>query len=273
MKSSWPAGITKVFFFTGAKMERLFREKLCQKAFLFKDSAIDCSKGNIGVNSFFLWILPALVIGWVTVDVLRKRGNYDHETDAQNDDIETVKKKPKYKHYKPDDLRIENVQAGGFYVLRSYGPKMEDLDVKVIARHDYEDRGGEWFELEGDSEIGRIWLTVVEDDLIQMKVVLQKISLAQLNVSRRKLAKIDHGEEGDVAFEGKRYLYEESGEGLFFRNGDRNHREEFYYWDFQSPQGTGSITVKRWGREDGRYDVTVYQPVSERQITVYAIGG
>lgn len=180
---------------------------------------------------------------------------------------------PRHTRYKPDDLRIENMKPGGFYALRAYGPDMSDLDVQVTARHLYDEHGYKWHEIEGESEIGRVWLTVIEDDDTEMTVTLRKFSLAQLGISRKKLERIDDQEEGEVTFEGKRYLYEDSGDCNFYRDGDRNRRENFYYWDFESTDGSACITVERWGGDGGDFEVHLSQPISESQITVYSLRG
>ncbi len=211
----------------------------------------------------FLLVIIVIVAALVTINIMRsKKTNDQGAADT-----------PKHTRYKPDDLRIENMQPGGFYALRAYGPNMTDLDVQVTGRHRYDEHGYEWFEIEGETEIGRVWLTVIEDDDTEMTVTLRKISLAQLDISRKKLAKIDDKEEGEITFEGKRYVYEDSGDCLFFRDGDRNRAEEFYYWDFEATDGSGSVTVERWGGDGGDYEVHISQPISESQITVYALRG
>ena len=173
--------------------------------------------------------------------------------------------------YSPDELRIENVGPGGVYGLRGFGAEMKDIDVQVIARHTYEEQGWEWFELEGESELGKVWLTVEEDDETELSVSLRRFGFAELGVTKEQLTEFDEMERGGFAFEGTEYLYDDSGDAVFHRDGDRAKAERFYYWEFESRDGTGLISVERWA--DGSVEVHLSQPLKSSQITVYANTG
>lgn len=168
-------------------------------------------------------------------------------------------------------LRIENVGSGGVFSLRGFGPDMSDIDVRVVARHTYSENGWEWFELEGESDIGTVWVTVEEDDETEVSICLRRFGLADLGLTKDQLDTIDDQERGGFTFEGGEYVYEESGAAAFHRNGDRTRAERFRYWEFESRDGKSLISVERWS--DGSTEVHLSQAIWPSQITVYANEG
>lgn len=166
---------------------------------------------------------------------------------------------------------IEQVGPGGVFNLRAVGPNMEDLDVTVLARHVYDENGFKWVELECDSGTATVWVTVERDDGLDVSITLRKLHLDDIGLTKAKLKRFDDEERGSFTFEGKEYVYEDSDEAVFHRNGDRSTRESFYYWEFAARDGSDSITVEQW--RDGSFEVHLSQPVRPSQITVYSASG
>lgn len=166
---------------------------------------------------------------------------------------------------------IEDVGPGGVFSLRAVGPDMEDLDVTVEARHVYSENGFEWFELEGDAGDRKVWVTVERDDELKVSVTLRKLRLDDLGLTKKQLKRFDDKERGGFSFEGKEYVYDDSDKAVLHRNGDRDSREAFYYWEFETRDGGDFITVERW--EDGSFECHVSQPVRPSRITVYSASG
>lgn len=211
-------------------------------------------------------VVLGLVVVAIVVGVVMIRANWGGAKEAETGD--RARNRPRSN---PDEPRIENVGPGGVFNLRGFGPNMEDLDVIVLARHLYREGGFEWFELEGESGDRKIWLTVVEDDELEISVVLRKLSLAELGLSKKQLKRFDKKEKGSFAFEGVEYVYDDSGDATFIRNGDQRSMEDFYYWDFDARDGKQSVTVEKWA--DGTYEVHVSQTIRASQITVYTTAG
>ena len=172
------------------------------------------------------------------------------------------------RRYGADELRIENVHAGGVLRVASFDSAGRDLDVMIVARHVYSEGSYEWFELEGNSEFGTIWLTVEEDDETEVSVCLRRFSLDDLGVTRRQLDKFDDEERGTFLFEDSEYRYRDSGEATFFRDGDPARAERFHYWEFETRDGKSQISVEQWA--DDSTEVHLSQPVQTGRITVYA---
>ena len=172
------------------------------------------------------------------------------------------------RRYGPDELRIENVRKGGVLRLASFGSAARDIDVHVAARHVYSEGPYEWFELEGESELGTIWLTVEEDDETEVSVCLRRFDLDELGVSRQQLDRFDDEERGSFLFEDREYRYRDSGEATFFRDGDIGRPERFHYWEFETRDGASQVSVEQW--LDDSTEVHLSEPVHTARITVYS---
>jgi hypothetical protein len=166
-------------------------------------------------------------------------------------------------------ITIENVRPGGVLKLLRVGPDMEDFDVKVIGRHTYREDGFEWYELEGESHAGKVWLEVEEDDELEVSLSLRRLKLSEVNLSRERLEEIEQNDEGEVHFDGRTYEYEDCGEGEFLRDGDPSRCERFRYWDFEAEDGEYFLGVEAWGKE---YQVHLSEALSLSQVEIYSLG-
>ncbi len=184
---------------------------------------------------------------------------------------ETAPEPPRRADRTPKEVRIENMGPGGVLSLRGYGPDMSDIDVRVLSRHLYSQEGWEWFELEGESELGKVWLTVEEDDETEVTASLRRLTLAEAGLSPERLKQFDDDEMGQFEFEGQTFTYTESDQAMFFKDGDRLKPQTFYYWEFSGADGQTSISVERWGTNE--YEVHVSKAIDPHQITVYANTG
>lgn len=167
--------------------------------------------------------------------------------------------------------RIQHMQPGGLFSLRSFGEDMEDLDVSVTARHLYDEDGFQWFELEGETGGNKVWLTVEDDDELELSITLKKVSLEDVGLTKEKIQSIGDNDDGQIEFDGQTYLFDDRGDAVFHRNGDLMRSEKFTYWDFESSDESRYITVERWS--DGTFECHLSQPVRESQITIYSTTG
>jgi hypothetical protein len=174
------------------------------------------------------------------------------------------------KQYSQDELRIENVGPNGFIHLAHIGPDLDEFDVNIVARHIYRSGDSEWYELEGESVKGKVWIDLEEDDGLQLGITLKKLKLRDIGISKSKLAEMDKNEEGEIKYLGETYYYEESDNAIFYRNGDENAGEEFYYWEFENDEGTKFISIEQWS--DGSIEVSYSEPIKDHQVTIFSLG-
>ncbi|MEG3638479.1 DUF4178 domain-containing protein [Magnetococcus sp. PR-3] len=184
----------------------------------------------------------------------------------------TKRKKAVKSPQKP--LVIQNVQAGGVISLRGVGPDLEDLDATILGRHTYDQDGYQWFELEGDVGSRKLWISVDEDDELEVALTLRKEPLSCLDVDEAGLQAIKQAKQGSVTFESQPFTFVETGQATFFRHGDRlpPNGEDFEYWEFHSADRQSGITVEQWG-ESGNIECHIYQILKASQYTVYALEG
>lgn len=167
-------------------------------------------------------------------------------------------------------LTIQNVGPGGVLHLSWAGSQMLDLDVEIVGRHLYREDGFEWFELEGDSSEGKIWIEVEEDDELEISVSLRQLKLAELGLNPEKLDEIERRDEGKIELEGRTYEYEDWGKAQFLRNGSHSRPESFKYWDFESEDGKWFLGIERWGERE--YLAYLSQAVSPSHINIFRLG-
>ena len=183
--------------------------------------------------------------------------------------------KPQLKQMRPqrafpkDELRIENVQAGGVISLTNVGPEMEDFDVKVQGVHTYRQGTSSWYEIEGDKGGEKVFLQFEEDDGLEMSISIKELKMRDLGLNRSDLDKIDDAEEGGFTYGGVKYYYEDSDKAIFYRNGDDDEAEPYYYWDFEDDDGKNFISIEKWG--DNELDIALSIPVKASQVTVYSL--
>lgn len=173
------------------------------------------------------------------------------------------------KPYGSDELRIENVGSGGVLHLRGVGPDMEDFDLKVLAKHSYGQGGSRWYELECDKGAEKAWVEIEEDDELELSIGLKKLKLTDIGVGKKELAKMDDDEEGSITYNGIKFNYEDSDSAVFYKYGDEDNGERFYFWDFESDDEEKFISVEKW--EDGSFDVSYSEAIKPSQVTVYSL--
>lgn len=170
-----------------------------------------------------------------------------------------------------EELHLENVRHGGVIRLINVGENMDEYDINITARHVYRSDGAEWYELEGDSGTDKVWISLEEDDGLDVSLTLRKLKLRDLGISRNDLDEMDEKGEGEFEFEGKTYYYAGSEEVSFFRNGDVSEANEdfFYSWEFESEDEESYISIEEW--RDKSIEVSLAQPLKESQVQVYSL--
>ena len=185
--------------------------------------------------------------------------------------------------HKPTDnsLNILNADKGGVFVLSGVGENSEELTLKVISKHLYQEGDYYWFELECDKGSNeKVWVEVEDDDITTVSVMLRKLTLSELGINSRKLEIFDDRESGSVTYKGSLYEYTDSDSAVFYRYCDSRNPQKFYYWEFK--KGNHIITVEKWSDTMGNskfnsetmsknkdsYEVSLSQIMLPSQITV-----
>ena len=179
----------------------------------------------------------------------------------------------KTKNNRSDLKIITNVGVGGVFKLANIDGYDEDLELKVMRKHLYQEGDYFWYELEcikGDGE--KAWVEVEDDDNIVTSIVLNKLKISQVpGLSPEKLAHDDDEESGRITYSGKCFNYTDSGYAIFFRDCDDTKSEKLYYWDYKS--GNYLFSVERWGSGDETsYEAYYCQIVKPLAITIYSLG-
>lgn len=175
---------------------------------------------------------------------------------------------------KRSDLKIiTNVDVGGVFKLANIDGYDEDLELKVMRKHMYQEGDYFWYELEcikGDGE--KAWVEVEDDDNIVTSIVLKKLKISEVpGVTPEKLAHDDEEESGRVLYAGKQFSYNDSGNATFFRDCEDTKAEKLYYWDYKS--GNYLFSVERWGADsETSYEAYYSQIVKPLAITIYSLG-
>lgn len=183
------------------------------------------------------------------------------------------KKEAEAKDDAPKELTLENVGPGGVIHLMNVGPNMEEYDVTILSKSIYrEGESNEWYELEGDNGKQKVWISIEEDDGLDVTLALRTLKLRELPINRSDLDVMDESAEGEFEFEGQTFYFEYSNEASFFSNGDtsRDNESFFYYWEFENENEDQFITIEEW--ENGKFEITLAVPLKSSQIKVYSLG-
>lgn len=179
----------------------------------------------------------------------------------------------KTKNNRSDLKIITNVGVGGVFKLANIDGYDEDLELKVMRKHMYQEGDYFWYELEcikGDGE--KAWVEVEDDDNLVTSIVLNKFKVSQVpGLNPSKLEHDDEEESGHIAYKGINYNYEDSGNATFYRDCDDKKAEKLYYWDYKN--GNYLVSVERWGSGDEtNYEGYFSQIVKPVNITIFSLG-
>jgi hypothetical protein len=166
------------------------------------------------------------------------------------------------------ELKITNVGKGTALSFTGIGPELLDFDAIVEKRHTYREGSLEWFELECMAGGDTYWLEIYPGEDMELSITYRKLSLKDINVSADELYKIDENESGTLTFNNVEYSYVDSGDAVYLEDSQEEKTERFYYWDFESKDMRQYCNIEKW--RDGKFDVSLAEPVKESQITIYS---
>jgi hypothetical protein len=182
-----------------------------------------------------------------------------NEREALND--AAAKKAAQLRAKRDKDLSIGNVRAGGVITFTNIGPNLESFDAQITERHLYKSGSDSWYELEGNQDDGRIFVTLAEGE-ISVSVRQPKLSDLALDQGFGSAEKPPQ----EVIYNGETYIFEESGAASYCKSCNELEPEHFKYWDFERADESSALSVIEWA--DGTYEVSESMPVKDHQITV-----
>ncbi|MGF2687403.1 DUF4178 domain-containing protein [Marinobacter sp. DUT-3] len=159
---------------------------------------------------------------------------------------------------------IESVRVGGVIQLPPYGAEMTEVDVQVTARHVYQQDGYQWFELEGETGSGTVWLDVDRDDELETSVTLKRLRIDELGLDDAGVGRLKPG--AVVHFDGDVFRMTEHGTARFLPDGDESRPETLEFWDLEGDNETHDVTIERWGQD---YRAYLSQRIPPTRIKVY----
>ncbi|MFC4257577.1 DUF4178 domain-containing protein [Marinobacter lacisalsi] len=159
---------------------------------------------------------------------------------------------------------IESVRSGGVIQLPPHGPDMAEADVQITARHVYQQDGYRWFELEGESGSGTVWLDVERDDELETSVTLKRLRIDELGLDEAGVEQLKRG--ATVSFDGAVFRMTEQGTARFLPDGDESRAETLEYWDLEGDDDRHDLTIERWGQDHRAY---LSQRIPPSRIKVY----
>ena len=169
------------------------------------------------------------------------------------------------------DMKIENVGVGGTIMLRGVGADMEDFDLIITAKHIYDEEGYTWHELEAEKGARKVWITVEDDDELELSITVSKHKLRDAGITPEDLDRFKRNDDGSFDFNGVTYHFEEYGKATYFKAGNRSQGEKFHYWEFESEDERHYASVERWGT--GEYELHISEPLRSSQIEIFTLKG
>lgn len=169
----------------------------------------------------------------------------------------------------PAQMKIENVDVGGTIMLSGVGTEMEDFDLIITAKHIYDEEGYTWHELEGEKGARKVWITVENDDELELSITISKHKLRDAGLSPEQLDTFKKDDDGSFTFNGVTYHFEEYGKAVFYRGGNRAQGEKFKYWEFESSDERHYASVEMWGSSE--YELHLSEPLRQSQIQIFTL--
>lgn len=168
----------------------------------------------------------------------------------------------------PEDQRhshsIKDIRPNGCIAI-------DAVSYKVLERYWYSEGQYSWSEVKiynlDDGSID--YLEWEEGDELEVLIERERLSsLKDVNLSPKKLARMEVDKSGKTSFRGMRYGYHKSGSTTFFRQ-EGDPGQKFRYWNLKSWSGQ-VLGIERW--DDG-YSVSLSDPVDPLSIRVLHPGG
>lgn len=206
-------------------------------------------------------LIAILMAAGGTFYLMKKK---EKENSREGLNAAAAKKAAQLRAQQENDLRIDNVKAGGILSFSNVGPQMISLDVQVTDKHLYKSGAYTWHELEGEGDTNTVYLTFEDNDL---SLTLNAIPPHELNIDHDRFAQEP---QDSLTYQGKKYHLDENGAATFCKSGNELTPEHFKYWDYETEDSSSYISVAQW--QDGSLEITFAIPIKPHEVSVLSNG-
>ena len=165
----------------------------------------------------------------------------------------------------PKELDIKNLEVGGILRLEGVGLESQDFDLQVKARHICKMGTHRWLEFEGDSGSRNLSVTVDGGDI---SVTLKSLGLGDIGMAQQDLDQLG-SESEPITYDSQTFFPEKAGVATYCAHGNELEPENYEFWEYETKDGTGYLSVSRWS--DGEVEVGFSVPIPSSQVTVYSL--
>ena len=150
------------------------------------------------------------------------------------------------------DLTPMDARKGDTVSILAMGDDYDDLDFTVDRVNRYDADGDESKELSGVYRGARVFLEVWDDDGLEVRLCRDsdEIAFNALGLGEPDLIRLDETQDTsiEIAHDGARYRFDESGEVVCYEDGDREG-EGYYTWTFVEVEGDRELYIEKWEGE------------------------
>lgn len=164
------------------------------------------------------------------------------------------------------EATLLDVRVGAVIHLEDVGLRSDSFDAEITGRHLHKEGSERWLELEADRGGRKVYLTVEQDDELEISVALEELSLSALGLSKTSFESATHFD-----FEGARFEREAQGRATYFRDHDELRPEPYAYWEYEDDGSGETVSIVRW--DDGDIEVSRSVPLRESSVTIYSQSG
>ena len=165
------------------------------------------------------------------------------------------------------ELIIENLGPGAVIQLQGVGLTSQNLDVQIEAKHLIKDGSDHYYELEGSSGAGKVFISLEDDN--EIYATLKSPKLAELGLKGSDLDQLDVDKGKSITFDGDTYNLENIGVKTYCKNSNELESENFDEWSFEGSDSEQYLNIERWGR--GGVEVSYSVPIKPSQIVIYSV--
>lgn len=190
------------------------------------------------------------------------------KSQQQLDSHQATRKKLAAQQARKSELRLENVQKGGFVSLSQVGPEFLDLDITIRDRHLVKYDTERSIELEGETAQGDISISLDPKEPRTASVTLKKLKLSQIGLDVDAIRKIAQAQSGTVTYLGTVYHFSEEDQGVHCQGGNELEGESFRYMEFESDDEKQTIHLVDF---DGKIEAYHCVQIRLEQVTVLSV--
>lgn len=166
-------------------------------------------------------------------------------------------------------LSLDNINVGGTVQISTMEEPYFDYQLVITKKNIYREDQYEWFEFVGDNGKEEVTVEYESGDGRHIGLQVEQLKLKDLAINESDLERFDDQEEGSFTHKNLIFHYKDSGEAMFYRNGDESRPEKIYYWDFGASDGKNLLGCVK--RRDGSITITHSVALKESDVQVLSL--